>query len=100
MKLKITPTPDVINVVLSGSLNTQAAQEIEPKITELETLASKPITIDCTDLQYIASTGLRLLLRLRKAAFTHGQTITLSSVNDNVMEVLHITNFDKMFNIV
>ncbi|MCQ2292427.1 MAG: STAS domain-containing protein [Bacteroidaceae bacterium] len=100
MKLKITPTPDVINVVLNGSLNTQAAQEIEPQITELETQASKPIIIDCTDLQYIASSGLRLLLRLRKAAFTHGQTITLSGVNENVLEVLHITNFDKMFKIV
>lgn len=97
MKVTINKTPEAVTAILSGSLNTLTAQEIEPHMAELETLADKPITIDCTELDYIASSGLRLFIRLRKAAFTHGQTITLTGVNDNVMEVLRITNFDKMF---
>ncbi|MBQ0164041.1 MAG: STAS domain-containing protein [Bacteroidaceae bacterium] len=97
MTLKITKGHDAIVAHMSGSLDTLAAEQIEPQVEELEALTAQPITIDCTDLAYIASSGLRLFIRLRKAAFTHGQKITLKGVNANVMEVLRITNFDKMF---
>ena len=97
MEITIQNNPENVVAIMNGSFDTLAAEQAEPYVKELESLASKPITIDCTELDYIASSGLRLFIRLRKAAFTHGQTITLTGVNDNVMEVLRITNFDKMF---
>ena len=97
MNVKIIKNEESVTAIMSGSLNTLAAEQIEPQIAELETMADKPITIDCTQMDYIASSGLRLLIRLRKASFTHGQKIILQGLNPNVLEVLRITNFDKMF---
>lgn len=82
---------------MNGSFDTLAAEQAEPYVKELESLASKPITIDCNALDYIASSGLRVLLRLRKASAAQGRQVTLLGVNENIMEVLKVTHFDRMF---
>lgn len=96
MEVNINKTNEGVITVMKGSLDTLAAEQIEPQIEELEKVGS-PLTIDCTELEYIASSGLRLLLRLRKAANARGEKVTLLSVNDSIMEVLRLTHFDKMF---
>ena len=97
MEITIQNNPENIHVIMSGSLDTLASEKVEPSVKELESLASKPITIDCNALDYIASSGLRILLRLRKACAANGQKVTLAGINENVMEVLQITHFEKMF---
>lgn len=97
MEIKITKNDEQMLVVMNGSLDTLAAEQVEPQIQEIEAAATLPITIDCTQLDYIASSGLRLLLRLRKAAAAAGNKVTLCTVNENIMEVLKVTHFDKMF---
>lgn len=97
MTIEITKKDEQMLVTMNGSLDTLAAEQVEPQIKEIEADATLPITIDCTQLDYISSSGLRLLLRLRKAAAAAGGTVSLLSVNDNIMEVLKVTHFDKMF---
>lgn len=97
MTIEITKKDGQMLVTMNGSLDTLAAEQVEPQIKEIEAAASLPISIDCTQLDYISSSGLRLLLRLRKAAAAAGQKVTLCTVNDNIMEVLKVTHFDKMF---
>lgn len=99
MEILIQNESECIIVVMKGELDTLAAEQIEPQIKEVEAMASKPMTIDCTALDYISSAGLRLLLRLRKAAKAANQKVTLLNVNANIMEVLKVTHFDKMFEI-
>lgn len=97
MEIKITKNDEQMLVVMNGSLDTLAAEQVEPQIQEIEAAATLPVTIDCTQLDYIASSGLRLLLRLRKAAAAAGNKVTLCTVNENILEVLKVTHFDKMF---
>ena len=97
MEIKIQNNAENIAVTMCGSFDTLASEQVEPSIKELESLASKPIIIDCNSLDYIASSGLRALLRLRKASAAQGQQMTLLGVNENIMEVLKVTHFDKMF---
>lgn len=97
MEIYINKTDEQVLVIMNGSLDTLAAQQIDDKIKEIEETASQPITIDCTALEYISSSGLRLLLRIRKAAAASGNKVTLCTINENVLEVLKVTHFDKMF---
>lgn len=97
MEIKIQNNPENVVVTMNGSLDTLAAEQAEPTVKELESMASKPMVIDCCALDYIASSGLRVLLRLRKASAAKGQQVTLTDVNGNIMEVLKVTHFDKMF---
>ena len=51
-----------------------------------------------TELDYIASAGLRALKRLRGDVRNNGGTLTLKGVQDDVMEVLEMTGFAAMLN--
>ena len=97
MEITIQNNTENILVTMNGSLDTLAASQVEPQIKDIEALTDKPLTIDCNALEYISSSGLRLLLRLKKAYGAKGNKVTLLGVNDNIMEVLRITHFDKMF---
>lgn len=97
MEITIQNNSENVTAIFSGSFDTLAAEQAEPSVKELESLCSKPVTIDCHNLDYIASSGLRVLLRIRKASAAQGQKVILSGVNDNIMEVLKVTHFDRMF---
>lgn len=97
MDIQINKDSERVIVAFIGSLDTLAAQQAEEQVKEIEAMATMPITIDCTSLDYIASSGLRILLRIRKAAAVNKQLVTLCNVNSNIMEVLQMTHFDKMY---
>jgi anti-anti-sigma factor len=52
--------------------------------------------VNCKDLEYISSAGLRVLLIMQKKC---KKGITLVNVNDSVMEILQQTGFDSIFTI-
>lgn len=97
MEITLNKTDEQLLVAMVGSLDTLAAEQVEDQVKEIEASASLPIAIDCRQLDYISSAGLRLLLRIRKASGAAGNKVTLLSINENVMEVLKVTHFDKMF---
>lgn len=97
MTINVKRSDDQILITMTGSLDTVAAELVDAQIRDVETNVTKPIIIDCTELDYVASAGLRLLIRIRKAASVMNQTVTLLNVNANIMEVLRVTHFDKMF---
>ena len=53
--------------------------------------------IDCTQLEYIASSGLRLLLGILKQAKASGSRVVLKNVNEVVRDVLELTGFISIF---
>lgn len=95
--IQTNKTDEQVLVVMTGSLDTVAAEQVDTQVKDIEANATLPIVIECQNLDYIASAGLRLLLRIAKAAKTHGKKVTLLNVNNNIKEVLSITHFDKMF---
>ena len=57
----------------------------------------KDVIIDCTGLIYIASSGLRILLGILKAAKANGSKVTLRGVNDDIKNVFKLTGFINLF---
>ena len=79
---------------LRGRMDTITAPELL-KAWEAEKDAA-PITaaeIDCSQLQYISSAGLRVLLIMQKS----GARVRLTGVNDAVWEILETTGFIDIF---
>lgn len=82
---------------LIGELDTAAAAETEKALMPLLNSDGKDIIIDCTGLEYIASSGLRLLLGVLKKAQDVGSHVVLKNVNDVVKDVLDLTGFVSIF---
>ena len=82
---------EAVTLIVSGRLDTQTAPELE---NELDSVLSglKELTFDFTNLEYVSSAGLRVILKAQKAMNTQG-SMKLTGVNDSIMEVFDITGF-------
>lgn len=99
MKTTIEENGDKILVSLEGDLDSAAAQEAEKTFQSLGESENKEITLDCSNLNYISSSGLRLFLGLLKNCKPKGNSLVLEGVNENIKKVFSMTGFSSLFNI-
>ena len=85
-------------VTLSGELDTAAARETEQALQPLLESDGKPVVIYCASLEYISSSGLRILLGILKHCKANGSGVVLKNVKDEINEVLKLTGFVSLFN--
>ena len=83
-----------------GRLDTPAAVKAQQDMTLLMENANKEITLDCTELEYISSSGLRLLLALRKEKAAKGGKVIIKNIIDEIRKVFMMTGFFNLFEIV
>ena len=83
-----------------GRLDTVAATKINAEMATLVENADKEITLDFAQLEFISSSGLRLLLTLNKQAKTKGGKVIIVSANDEIRKVFKITGFSNLFTII
>lgn len=99
MEVKINKEGKEVVASLIGRMDTPASQEIAPTIEALKADASGTIVLDCKELSYISSSGLRLFLTLRKAAAEKGGKIIVRSIGDEIRNVFIMTGFFNLFEI-
>lgn len=102
MKVIIEPdsTGNTVVARLQGRLDTAAAVEVTPDFQTLGQYADGHIIIDCEQLEYIASSGLRLLLGLRKDVAARSGKLQIRSINNDIRQVFAMTGFISLFEIV
>ena len=82
---------DALTIALEGYLDTTTAPELEAVLeTALEGV--KDLTFDFEKLEYISSSGLRLLLSSQKAMNVQGK-MKVVHVNDTIQEIFEVTGF-------
>lgn len=84
---------------LVGRLDTAAAAAITPNIQALAEQADKHIVLDCSELEYISSSGLRLFLTLRKESAAKGGKLQIRNINADIRQVFMMTGFISLFEI-
>ena len=99
MEAKILENNAVITVELIGRLDTAAAQEVSEKLLPLQEKADRTIVLDCSQLNYISSSGLRIFLAPRKASAVKGGKVIVKSINDDIRTVFMMTGFLNLFEI-
>lgn len=97
MKATIQELEEKTLITFIGSLDTAAAIEVEQTLKPITEGEGKDIVIECQELEYIASSGLRILLDLLKKNKAKGHKVTLRNVNDDIKNVFKITGFINLF---
>jgi len=100
MTIKIENEGNEIIAFLKGRLDTAAAAAITPDIQALAEQADKHIVLECIELDYISSSGLRLFLTLRKESATKGGKLQVRNINADIRQVFVMTGFISLFEIV
>ena len=97
MRTIIEEHDENILVTMIGSLDTAAAIEAEQTLKPITEGEGKDILFECKELEYIASSGLRILLDVLKKTKAKGKKVTLRNVNEDIQNVFKITGFINLF---
>ena len=97
MKTKIEEIEGKFVATLEGEMDTAAAVEAEEVLKPLYQSSGKDVIIDCTNLEYIASSGLRILLGILKGAKASGSRVVMKGMNDDIKSVFQLTGFISIF---
>ena len=86
--------------ILKGKLNTVVAAETEKAMNPLNDVEGKDIIIDCTDLEYISSAGLRIFLAILQNVQERGVHVYIKGLSDALNDVFVITGFSNIFEFI
>ena len=97
MEIKKELIDDTLTLALSGRLDAVTAMELDK---ELQTLLNgvKNLVFDFAEVEYVASAGLRIMLKTQKRMDKQG-SMEIKNVSENVREVFDMTGFSNFLNI-
>jgi anti-anti-sigma factor len=84
-------------IAIKGRLDTVNAPQFEKAIAEVMAGNMKDVAVDCTELDYISSSGLRLFLAMQKASNAKQGKLALKGMKSEIMEVFNMTGFSALF---
>ena len=99
MTLTTTKEDGKITIALEGKLSVNSSSQLQDALIPAFDEA-KEVVLDFTDLIYVSSAGLRVLLVGDETATEKGGSMKLTNVSDDIMEVFDMTGFTSMLDIV
>jgi len=90
---------DIVVLDLGGRLDTTNYQQFEAKTMGLINEGKNKIVVNCSNLNYISSSGLRIMLMALKGASVGGGMFTLCELQENIREIFEISGFCSIFKI-
>jgi anti-sigma B factor antagonist len=99
MEVHITESEGTMTARLVGRLDTPAAADVSREIQPLLDHADKTLVLDCSELTYISSSGLRIFLTIRKTAAARGGQVVIEGLSNEIRQVFMMTGFLQLFEI-
>jgi anti-sigma B factor antagonist len=96
----ITEHAGAVHVTLSGELDISTAPRFEEPLRRVEADEPEVVVVDLSSLEFMDSTGLRLLVAADQRAREAGRRLALVRGNDMVQRVLRLTRLDERLDIV
>lgn len=99
MNLSTREEGGVIVVAVEGNLDTNTAPDAQEHLDALQDDGVQKILVNFTDLDYISSAGLRVLLATAKRIAGAGGSLRICGLNETVDEVFEISGFSMILNV-
>ena len=88
---------DYVKVTLIGEIDIYTAQTLKDKLYSIVETNQTDLKLECSDLNYIDSTGLGIFVGALKKTRLYGKNIYLNKLKDNIRKLFVITGLDKLF---
>lgn len=99
MEIKVEKINNVAVIELKGRLDVTTSSALEKTFNDLLGENQNKILVECRQLEYISSAGLRVLLAAAKQFKKISGTIALSGLSQNVKQVFELSGFTSIFSI-
>jgi anti-anti-sigma factor len=97
METIIEEKDKVAVVTLKGRFETIEYAEAQAKVSSLYEMDLKRVVIDCKDLEYIASSGLRMMYLLIKNMKPKKTEVVIRNASEMLKDVFDSTGFSSLF---
>ena len=97
MNTTIREENGVYVLYIEGRLDTSAALQMGPVVESLEDCWGHDIVLDCSAMDYISSSGLRIFLNVFKHCRSCGHKAILRHPNEVVLEIFCVGGFLQLF---
>lgn len=99
MNVQVKASKDYTIVSIEGRIDTTNANEFEKQMTEVADAGCTKIILDCSGLNYISSSGLRVFLIVQKKMIAAKGQLRLTSLQPTIKEIFDISGFSSIFSI-
>ncbi len=96
MKTIITENNDQLIVQFVGDFDSLASKDAERDLVPVYE-RDCDVILDCSQLNYVSSSGLRIFLSVYKHARKNGKKTILKGLNSNIEKVFTISGFMQLF---
>ena len=100
MQTNLTVADGLAVVRLQGRFDFNAHRDFREVIDKAMAATARELHIDMSDVDYIDSSALGMLLMLRDKAKTASREVALSNCSGAVKQVLDIANFSQLFRVL
>ena len=99
MELNIQKNEQETLVQITGELDTTATTEQADKLQQVLDIAGEKLVIDCSEMEYISSAGLRFFMQLKRESEAKGGSIKICHLNEDVADIFRMSGFQNIFEI-
>ncbi len=90
-----------VNMVrIKGEIDIYSIEEFRAAIEEKIKTQAHEIRLDCSELSYMDSTGMGVLIELRNKTKEMGQRIVMVNPRPNIKKLMALTGVDKIIEII
>jgi len=99
LAMKEHETGDAMVVVFTGRLDAATSPDAEERLSALIDAGHRHLIIDLCDLEYISSSGLRVMLAALKRLKQEDGALSIAGISPGVRQVFVMAGFDRIFEI-
>ncbi len=93
------PDSLIMTLRLIGRLDASTVSQLEHALSEAQAAGVRAVLVDMSQLAYVSSSGLRVLLSTRSAMRKKGGDIFLCALSRSVREVFDMVGFSAIFSL-
>lgn len=97
MQLIINDIAGIKTIAISGRLDTTTYSELETELGNLFNAGTYRMILDCTNMDYVSSSGLRVFLTILKKIKSVGGKLALCGLQPAIHNVFEISGFLSIF---
>lgn len=99
MEIKQSRENEILILNVSGRLDPSSVQDMETEVVKFLDSGEQKILFDFSELDYINSAGLRILIMTYQRLKGSGGKVGICSIKDYINEVFELSGFDKILTI-
>lgn len=97
MEITVNEYKRVAVITVTGRVDSATASEFENSINDVIEKGKHNLVLDLSQVEFLSSAGLRVLVTTRKALQSAGGDIVLAQPSDRVVETLDTAGLDVLF---